>query len=406
MSTLSCLPSTWFIVLTTAPVRYLRLQLLTAERAWAHAMMMKASHSADTKAITGRTRSHMVSRLDKGARLAEKLARTLQDTASGATGTDALEARAYAAMLRGAALFELQRWEPCLGNYSIARIIYSALSTATKGDIFKDLLSETLDPSIRYAAYQLKIPRTEPVPTIAQKAFPHSDARLVELVTKLSATALGHDDADDKQAFPASAGAPTTLTWRNREVKIEDAAISAAWAAVGTAKARLAETLSSPSLEPKDRAAAYDDILNASQDAVDSTKQAIDELKAEGVPQSDSRMQSLQITRTAVHFDMISWRIGRNRVLTGAGDGAAVTFGAPGERAKKTKARLLPPVPKEEAPGRLLAKLREKAVLYDGTLQSIESITELPGVANDQELSRRLEATTGYFTALKYAIPW
>jgi signal recognition particle subunit SRP68 len=41
-------------------------------------------------------------------------------------------------------------------------------------------------------------------------------------------------------------------------------------------------------------------------------------------------------------------------------------------------------------------------VLYDGALQSIETVMELPGVANDQELSGRLEATSEYFTALKY----
>ena len=38
----------------------------------------------------------------------------------------------------------------------------------------------------------------------------------------------------------------------------------------------------------------------------------------------NKRMQSLQITRTAVSYDMISWRIGRNRVLVGDRDGAAV----------------------------------------------------------------------------------
>ncbi|KAK0715687.1 signal recognition particle subunit srp68-like protein [Lasiosphaeris hirsuta] len=379
----------------------LHLQLLTAERAWAHAMAMKAAHSADTKGMTGKTRSHIVSRLEKGAGAAEKLAGALSGEGSGANSTDILEALAYAALLRGAAQFEKQSWESCLKSYSVSRIIYSALSTAAKGDIFKDLLSETIDPSIRYAAYQAKIPRTQPIPAIALKAFLHADPELVGRVKELNPNVLSQVDQDARQGSSGPEGAPTSLSWRGREVKIEDAAIAVAWASVAAAKSRLAERLSSAgSLPPKDMAAAYDDILIASQDAVDATKQAIDELKGEGVAQGDQRMQSLQITRTAVNYEMISWRIGRNRVLIGKADGAHLEFGETARRRKvEDEANIDEQI--DEAPGRQIAKLKEKVVLYDGILQSIESITELPGVANDQQLSARLEATAEYFTALK-----
>ncbi|KAK3353140.1 hypothetical protein B0T25DRAFT_456841 [Lasiosphaeria hispida] len=381
---------------------YLHLQLLTADRAWAHAMAMKAAHSADTKGMTGKTRSHIVSRLEKGAGVAEKLAKALSGDGSGASSTDVLEALAYAALLRGAAQFEKQSWESCLKSYSVSRIIYSALSTSAKGDIFKDLLSETIDPSIRYAAYQAKIPRTQPIPAIALKAFSNADPGLVDRVKELNPDVLSQADQDDRQGSSGPSGAPTSLSWRGREVKIEDAAIAVAWASVAAAKSRLAERLSSAgSLLPKDMAAAYDDILIASQDAVDATKQAIDELKGESVAQGDQRMQSLQITRTAVNYEMISWRIGRNRVLIGKDDGAHLEFGETAKRRKKVEDESKLDEQTDEAPGRQIAKLKEKAVLYDGILQSIESITELPGVANDHQLSARLEATTGYFTALK-----
>jgi len=146
------LHQTWDLgVLLTSPPRYLNLQLLTAERTWANAMSMKASHSADTKGISGKTKSQIVSKLVKGARVAENLAEALASGASGASSTDILEARAYAALLRGAAYFENRSWDSCLKNYAVARVIYGALSTSAKGDIYKDLLSETIDPSIRYA---------------------------------------------------------------------------------------------------------------------------------------------------------------------------------------------------------------------------------------------------------------
>ncbi|GAB1319012.1 signal recognition particle subunit srp68 [Madurella fahalii] len=377
---------------------YLHLQLLTAERAWAHAMSMEASHSAETKGLSSKTRSHIVSRLEKGARTAEKLADALSSSASGATSTDVLDARAYAALLRGAALFHKKSWEACLKSYAVSRMIYSTLATSAKGDIFKDLLSETIDPSIRYAAYQAKIPRTLPVATIARKAFEHADPELADRIRQLNPAVLEHGDPDARQGVE---GAPATLTWRGREVKIEDAAIAVAWATVGTARSQLAEKLTAAgTLHPKDMAAAYDEILIACQDAADATRQAIDELKGEGVTQNDSRMQSLQITRTAVNYEMISWRIGRDRVLVGENDGAKLDFGAT-SRKKKQADDSTTDRRADEAPGRQIARLKEKTALYGGILQSLESIKELPGVAKDQDLSGRLEAMMQYFTALK-----
>jgi signal recognition particle subunit SRP68 len=392
--------SSWYEIVAYNHTRYVTLQLLTAERAWASAMSMKAAHSVESKGISGKARSHIVSRLEKGAKVASKLADALaQTSASGASNIDVLEARAYASLLGGAAQFEKQSWEPCLKSYSVARIIYSTLSTSAKADIFKDLLSETIDPSIRYAAYQLKIPRTQPIPSIAQRAFPRSDNELVESIKQVDSSVLS-GDTEMKDA-PDADTSPSTITWRKREVTIEDAAIAAAWSTVSSEKAKLVEKLSSSgSLLPKDVAAAYDDILTATQDAVDATKHAIDELKGEGVQPSDRRMQSLQITRTAVTYEMISWRIGRNRVLMGEKDGATQDTALLSKRQLK-RAQKQSESQKEEAPGRRIARLKEKVVLYDGTLQSLESIQELPGVAADEELSSQIEATINYFEALK-----
>ncbi|KAI0186027.1 signal recognition particle protein [Xylaria flabelliformis] len=382
---------------------FLHLVLLTAERAWAHAMRLKALHAADTKGITGRTRSHIISRLDKAARAAEHLVRILSDTtaaAAPATDIDLLEARAYAAMLRGAADFEGQNWEDCMRSYATARIIYSALMTSIRGDILKDLLSETIDPSIRYAAYQSKVPRTLAIPTIARKAFPSSDEALVAQINTLAPNLLKQGDAAAEKGQADVPNAPHTITWRSRQVSIEDASIALAIASTEAATARLAEKLkSSDVVLPKEMAAAYDEVLIASQDAADATKHAIDELKEEGVPQSDSRIQSLQITRTAVNYQMISWRIGRNRVLSGEHDGALLDS-APNTTRKSKKDASLHKA-KIEPPGRKVARLKEKVVLYDATLQSLESIKELPGVAADEGLLRQVDATTKYFHALK-----
>ena len=370
--------------------------LLTAERAWANAMSMREVHSSEKKGITGSTRSHIISRLHKATVYANELFQLLTDqTQTGATIDDVLEARAYAASLSGSMHFEKQSWEACLKSYSEARIIYSALATSTKSDIFKDLLEDPIDQSIRYGAYQLRMPRTIAVPVIARKYFPRGDAGLVSQVEKLDPDVLNDQPLKSKAAAAESGAAPKTITWRSRTVDLEDAAIATALASVNIAASRLSETLASVTVT-KDRASAYDDILITSQDAVDATKHAIDELVGEGVGQGDKRMQSLQITRTAVSYDMVSWRIGRNRVLVGERDGAIVDSPIM-KQSKKKGAKSA----KEEGTGRKLAHLREKAVLYDSILQSLDSIKELPGVAADSTFLEELDAKYGYFSALK-----
>lgn len=364
-------------------------------------MTMKATHSADTNGITGSTRSHIISRLHKASRTINELIAALGDEpSSGTNEQDVLEAYAYAATLSGAEEFEKQNWDLCVKDYSASWVIYNALAPSSKSDLVKDLLSGTIEPSIRYGAYQMKLPRTVSVPTIAKKYFPSSDSKLVILVQKLDSSIL--KDTSKVKAETSEAEAPLrTITWRTRTVNLEDATIEAALSTVDTAARKLSDALATTSNDhPKERAAAYDDILISSQDAVDATKHAIDELTAEGVGQGDERMQSLQITRTAVSYNMISWRIGRNRVLTGTDDGALLD-GAPVYNPRHTKKNKASPTAPEEGTGRRLARLREKVVMYDSTLQSFESIRELPGVAADTAFIKELDAKYSYFRALK-----
>ncbi|KAM0249381.1 hypothetical protein ACHAQJ_009056 [Trichoderma viride] len=378
--------------------------LLTSERAWAQAMSIKAAHSVDQRGVVGRARSHIVSRLEKAARNAEQVVRILSQTdITGATTTDVLEAQGYASLIRGAMQFEKNSWEACLRSYATTYVIYNALATASKSDLFKDLLSETVEPSIRFAAYQLKTPRTVSVATLAKNAFPRSDDTLVQEINRIDATILGEALPESKDSIAGSEAAPQTLTWRRHQVQIEDGQIATSWSTVVDSKERLSQAVAkSQDKGPHEVAAAYDEILIATQDAVDATKQAIDDIKADGVSQSDPRMQRLQITRTAVNYEMISWRVGRNRVLTGPHDGATEEYGSLRRRKKKDATSAEAKKERELPSGKKLAKLKEKGALYDGILQNLESIKELPGVAADEELAARIEAYEEYFIALKH----
>ncbi|GIK02277.1 hypothetical protein Aspvir_006326 [Aspergillus viridinutans] len=380
---------------------YVHVLLLSSERAWAQAMHMKSTHSADpsAKGIAGSARRHIVSRLHKASGYAQQLVLLLEDqTTSGATDTDILEARAYLASLLGALYLEKRKWEQCIQSYAISRIIYTTLGQEDRKDAFRDLLTGTVDPSIRYAAYQMKLPRSRPLSSLAIQYFP-SDANIRSEVERVDPDCLKEDSAGTRKTADGEIQQlPESITWRSRTVALEDAAISQALASAAAAESRLKSWLADvegKSASSKDKAAAYDSVIIASQDAVDATKTAIDDLSNEGVEPSDKRMQGLQITRTAVNYALVGWRIGRNRVLCGANDGMTFeTDDAEGLKRGKGASR-------EESTGKKLTRLREKVVLYDSILQSIEFILELPGVAADSTFVQELEAKRCYFRALR-----
>jgi signal recognition particle subunit SRP68 len=393
--------------------RFAHIILLTAERAWAHAIHMKTSHADDISAqkIPGSRRNHVVSRLVKAAKQARILVEALEQRASGAKSSDWLEAKAYVAYLEGSAELEKhsgspklsdknaqrEKWQDCLENLAIARIIYSAFLKQTKKEYFKDIITTSIDPSIRFAAYQSHIPRTVPVTEVARKYFPEDEDRLVKEVEVIDATALKGESAKDG----GTSGLPTSITWRSRKANIVDASIGQALVDVATAEEELTKLNSSTTeeLTPGARAAAYDEVLVASQDAVDATRHAIEEHEKEKIPESDSRMQDLRVTSLSVNYDMIGWRVGRNRVLIGSRDG--VGLDALPLRPTRSKGEQKDKTQKPEGRGRKLARLRERVVLYDAILQSIDSIKELRGAARDESFMSELDGKRAYFQALK-----
>lgn len=397
---------------------FAHLLLLTSERAYAHAMQLKTTHSEDAGGITGSTRSHIISRLNKAAKTAQILVEILQNkSVVKPSEKDALEARAYQASLAGQEQFEKQsegkrsaedqasegRWQPCLERYSEARVIYAALLEKDKKDVYRDILANTVDPTIRYAAYQAHLSRTIAIHTVAKRYFPRGDSELVSAVEKIDPYALKDKPApkadSDKQGSPQDI--PNSVTWRGRKANIVDASIGQALANVAAAEQRLRSYLASNATAPaRDKAAAYDDVLIASQDASDATKRATDELEKERVDESDSRMQNLRVTSLSVNYDLVSWRIGRNRILTGENDG--MIFEPQAQRRPKRQRKDGSEYPEKEEPrGHKLARLRERVVLNDATIQSINSVKELRGAMRDEKFVNELDSKANYFRALK-----
>ncbi|KAI5206981.1 hypothetical protein E4T38_03535 [Aureobasidium subglaciale] len=380
------------------------------ERAWAHAMHIKSIHSEDNQGsgITGTTRSHIISRFHKAATLANHLTALLKDpTCTPSTNQDLLEAEAYRASLSGAEHFEKQsegrvdteqssRWDLCLRHYSTARVIYATLFAQANKDLFRDILASAVDPAIRYAAYQARLPRSVPVSTVALRYFPKDDSSLVNLLQQLDPNALSETTTETTPQNLGTTNIPNTVTWRNMTANIVDASIGQALAAVASAEPQLTSYLeSNPSSPARDRAGAYDNVLIASQDAADATRRAIEELEKEKVDEGDNRMQDLRVTSLAVNYALVSWRVGRNRVLIGSEDGRLF------EDKKQKSSKRARDQHKNEPRGSQLARLRERVVLYDSTIQSIDSIKELRGAMRDESFVREVDGKRAYFQALR-----
>lgn len=322
---------------------------------------MRSVHSTGSSQaeITGSARKHIISRFTKAAVNTMHLVTLLKiKSDSGATDADILEVKAYVASLKGAAEFERRAWNSCLRVCSEARIIYTILSNSTNNDLFGDFQENTIDPMIRYAAYKCQLPRTTSILTIARQYFPRSDPELVNAIDSIDAEALEEMPTSSGDAAKIHQNLPKTISWRSRTVKLEDASIATALASVNEAASTLMNFLSGSSSQKKtrkERAAAYDDVLIACQDAVDSTKHALEQAADDGLDQSDPRAQGLQVTRTAVNYMLVGWRVGRNRIL----DGELLDE----EQSQDSSAS------KTTSTGRILSSLRERVALYDANMQ-------------------------------------
>jgi signal recognition particle subunit SRP68 len=111
-------------------------------------------------------------------------------------------------------------------------------------------------------------------------------------------------------------------------------------------------------------------------------------------------MQDLRVTNLAVNYELIGWRVGRNRVLIGSDDGAKLNTSAV-RAPKKPRQDGKEWNDKTEGSGRKLARLRERVVLYDAILQSLDSVKEVPGAMRDTAFVEELEGKKAYFQALK-----
>ncbi|KAK9844951.1 hypothetical protein WJX74_009011 [Apatococcus lobatus] len=216
--------------------RWLELPLLEAERAWAHAMEMKAA--LETKPNASK-RAHAIRRLTKAARSAGQLA-----SLAAQRGTDrtALEAHVYAAYMTGLALQEKQTdWPAALDAFTRARKLTEqlALVGAYEEQSACRQWAEDIQPAVRFCQYQLDrkgAPSAATEPLFPEQALSNQAAQ-DKLRTVMK-------DAD---LTPATSSA-SALQWRGQSFAVqgEQAALAVQPALEARAKLSSAQPSSVP----------------------------------------------------------------------------------------------------------------------------------------------------------------
>ncbi|KAL9114536.1 MAG: hypothetical protein Q9227_001617 [Pyrenula ochraceoflavens] len=316
-----------------------------------------------------------------------------------------LEALAYRSMLSGALNFEKGQWEACLEEYSTSRLIYSALDTSQRGDVYKELVSTVVDPNIRYAAYKCNLSRSKAVQDIVLEALAPVDAELkanVESIDPEACKTTAEIRAIHRSKEPSRQDIPSTITWSSRTLSLDDASIANAVAGAVLQEEKLESMFKENGVETgiPGLISAYEEVIVARQEAVDATKTVIEELFTAEVETSDPRMQSLQAILTALSFALIEWQVGRNRILCGPTDGMDLSPQVP-KTSKNQHKSGASQVLKQESSNKKNARIRQRVLKYDSTLQSIDSIEELKGVAGDAEFLNQIKGARVYYTSLK-----
>ncbi|KAF8419654.1 hypothetical protein EV426DRAFT_538347 [Tirmania nivea] len=364
---------------------YTHLLVYPSERAWAHAMHMKSFTSDSPDTVSPELRNHIRSRFAKAASYAKQLRQLYATPESNASDVDIIEAAAYAMSLLGALAFEKGHWEDALREFAVSRMCYDALlvSGGKNGEVYKEFLTSTVEPSIRYSAYQNGIARTVDIGVLARQFFPkEAEKELVERLKKVHSGAFEGAAVGEAMEGLEQASLVNEVHWRGRRALVEEMDIAVTLGAAKKAEEELGKVLEGKKAGSGGKRAAedFDRVLAAWQECVDESKKAVDKAYGEGVSGADPRLQKLQLIYTYVNYGLIGWRVGRNRVM-----------------AEEIERGL------REAENVQCGKVRELVVLYDAILQSLDQITELPGVAADEDFFQELEAKRGFFAALRCA---
>jgi len=359
--------------------------LFSAERAWSYAMQLK-SESIDEP----RKHYHLMKRLKKAALYANQLEDVCKNYEK-IEEKSLLDVQAYAALMTGYKLFEEQDWQAALEKFAIARTIYEKLAAA--GDPQQEALChstiDSIDPNIRYCAYNLKIKNTSSEDDIAA---------LVEM--KLKSSANGANFLDDKiealiqKKIQEKASQFTSITWRNHNIdiknpKIAESILKANDAIEDLEKTEIVDAKNESEINEfnekvNNKLDRFSNVLEAYHDGQRQAEKELleDKLATDRVTSSKSeeKTNNLKALFSYISFQRLMYTLKRNLLLI-----------------KQIEVNNANPTPDNAK----FCRPENVVKLYDTIQQVINEVKELPFIDTDVSLSALLSIKTWYYKACR-----
>lgn len=366
-------------------VKHLYIFLFSAERAWSYAMQLK-TESVDEP----RKHFHLMKRLRKAAEYANQLEEICKNYENIDEKT-VLDVQGYSALMSGYKLFEEQNWQAALEKFAISRKIYEKLAAA--GDAQQEALCnstiDSIDPNIRYCAYNLKIKNTTSEEDVAA---------LVDM--KIKSSAAGSSFLDTKieallqKKIQEKAALLTSITWRNHTINIKNEKIAESILKANEAIQELEKSKLINVKTEKD-VKSYNEMVSAKLDRYsnvlevyhDGQRQAEKDLREDKLAsdkvtssKSEEKTKNLQAIFTYISYQRLIYTLNRNLLLI---EQISTNISYPNSESSKS------------------SRPEDVVKLYDTIQQIINEIKELPFIESDVSLSALLSIKTWYFKACR-----
>ncbi|CAO3591463.1 unnamed protein product [Absidia cylindrospora] len=343
--------------------RYLHLFIYDTERAWAYAMELKQDSA---NSLETRKRHHLVNRLKRAAQHAEKLV-----TISELNTVDArtvLDAKAYAATMKGYLYFEQQHWQQAIDQFVEARTIYERFannnSTGHQEALCYSAMDD-IDPNIRFCAYKLQLSGSGSAQDIESlvSTLKQQPGRNVTGMDLLEAQLAKIGQEGRKEQVQALAH----MTWRDERFDVKNTQMADA-----IAKAQATTTSASSGGNEGGVVGRYDGVLSDWADAEKQIKKLIKEDKeavAKVTSSKSAKMtRELEWVHAFIAYHFYAYSIQRNLALM-----------------EETKA----------ANG----KVQNLIKLWDDILKNVEYMRYLPCVKESHDFETELDILANYYKA-------
>jgi signal recognition particle subunit SRP68 len=344
--------------------KHLELLLVNAERAWAHAMELKRNHS-DTHGskVPSHKRHHAASRLQKAVEWADKLLEF----------SDGLQTKAYAETMMGYEALDHCKFQNALDHFTIARTCYESITgdaDATTSALAHAAV-DSLDPSIRYCAYNLRIAKGDEIADIG---------KLMEMLRKGKSDDILEGQLANllSKSLESKAQGTSSIEWRNKMIPIKNPKV--AQAIIN------AQEVSKVVPDGTDGETSFDQIISAWWDA----QNMIDGLVREDGLASKTAVSS-KSKETTENLQWLQSYIAYSRILATMDRNQAMIHDV---QNKMSLESTLPSLTKGHAKylakkarqGGKVAKKQDLARLWDETIRGCDEMLELYGVEQDPAL--------------------